>query len=100
MISPLAKGEAMQEVENIVRFIEMLKMLGGDELVGLEIDIPAAAGRLGDLMNVPMDVRNSKDKKVELQKKFAAQQVQAQGGSPEQAQAAEGQVEQLEARRA
>jgi len=28
MTSPLARGEAMQEVENIVRFMEMLKAIG------------------------------------------------------------------------
>jgi hypothetical protein len=102
MISPLAKGEQMAEVENIVRFVEMLRVMGGqqgEQLVALEMDIPAATGRLGDLMNVPLDVRNDKTKKTEIQQGVAAQAVQEQGGSPEQAQQAAATVEDLEARR-
>lgn len=82
MLSPLAKGEAMQEVENIVRFVEMLKMMGGDQMAMLEVDMNAAGGLLGDLMNVPMKVRNDKEKKAALMKSFAEQSAAAQGGDP------------------
>lgn len=102
MISPLAKGEQMAEVENIVRFIEMLRVLGGqqgEQLIALEIDIPKATERLADLMNVPMDIRNDKDKKTEIQKKAASAGVQEAGGTPEQAAAAEQEVARLESRR-
>lgn len=87
MISPLAKGEAMQEVENIIRFIEMLKMLGGDQVAMLEVDIDKATSHVGDLMNVPMTIRNSKDKKAQLKKEFAASAAAQQGGDPEVARA-------------
>ena len=93
MISPLAKGEAMQEVENIVRFIEMLKLLGGDQMVMLEMDIPKTSGELGDLMNVPQRLRNPKEKKTELQASMAGMAAAQAGGDPAQAEA---QVRQLE----
>jgi hypothetical protein len=101
MISPLAKGEQMAEVENIVRFVEMLRMMGGqagEQLVALEVDIPAATGRLGDLMNVPQDVRNGPAKKTQIQQAAARGGVQEAGGSPEQAEQAAAEVERIEAR--
>ncbi len=82
MLSPLAKGEAMQEVENIVRFIEMIKLLAGDEVAALEIDVDQATAWLADLMNVPSKIRNSRDKKAQLKKGFATQQAAAAGGDP------------------
>lgn len=83
MLSPLAKGEAMGEVENIVRFIEMLKLLGGDQVAALEINIDKASSKLADLMNVPSAVRNTPEEKAQLKKAFAQQQAAAQGGDPE-----------------
>lgn len=82
MISPLARGEAMQEVENIVRFMEMLKALGGDQLMAFEVDLEKAAPRLGDLMNVPLDVRTTEAKKSELMKAAAQQGAAEQGADP------------------
>ena len=89
MLSPLAKGEAMQEVENIVRFIEMLKLLGGDELAALEIDVEKAASKLADLMNVPSSIRNPptdpknpNDVRTQLKAAAAAQGAAAQGADP------------------
>ncbi len=83
MLSPLAKGEAMTEVENIVRFVEMLKMLGGDEVAMMEIDIDKATSKLADLMNIPSEIRNDPETKLELKKAAAAQGAAAQGGDPE-----------------
>lgn len=83
MLSPLAKGEAMTEVENIVRFIEMIKMLGGDETAALEIDVDKAVGTIADLMNVPSTIRNSPAKKAQLKKEFAKMKAAQMGGDPE-----------------
>lgn len=80
MISPLARGEAMQEVENIVRFMEMLRQLGGDQLMAYEVDLEKVTSRLGDLMNVPLDVRTTKQQKANL-KKAAAQMGAAEAGA-------------------
>ncbi len=88
MTSPLARGEAMQEVENLVRFMEMLKVIGGDELMLFEVDLEKAVPRLGDLMNVPMDLRTTKEQKAQLKKAAAAQGAAAQGGDPAVAEAA------------
>lgn len=88
MTSPLARGEAMQEVENIVRFIEMLKALGGDQLAAFEVDIEKAAPRLGDLMNVPLDVRTTAEQKQKIKQAAAAQGAAQQGGDPAVAAAA------------
>jgi hypothetical protein len=82
MTSPLARGEAMSEVENIVRFMEMLKAIGGPELMAYEVDLEAVTPRLGDLMNVPMDVRTTKEQKLKLKRAAAQQQAAAQGGDP------------------
>lgn len=87
MTSPLARGEAMQEVENIVRFVEMLKMLGGDALAAYEIDLPKATTKLGDLMNVPMDVRNTAEQKKQIEQAAAAQGAAQAGADPQVAQA-------------
>jgi len=88
MTSPLARGEAMQEVENIVRFMEMLKAIGGDQLMAFEVDLEKATPLLGDLMNVPMAVRTTKERKAELMKAAAAQGAAQQGADPNVAEAA------------
>lgn len=82
MTSPLARGEAMQEVENIVQFIEMLKVLGGDELAMYEVDLEKAVPRLGDLMNVSHDIRTTKEQKAQLKKAAATKLAADQGGDP------------------
>ena len=82
MTSPLARGQSMEEVENIVRFMEMLKVIGGDQLMAFEIDIEKAAPKLGDLMNVPLEVRNTPEQKRKLMKAAAAQGAAQAGGDP------------------
>lgn len=99
MTSPLARGEAMQEVENIVRFMEMLKAIGGDQLMAFEVDLEKVTPRLGDLMNVPMDLRTTKEQKAELKKAAAAQGAAAQGADPNVAAQAVEQQEAQEAQR-
>ncbi len=87
MTSPLARGEAMQEVENIVRFVEMLKMLGGDQLAAYEVDIEEATSHIGDLMNVPLKIRNNKETKAQLAKAAAAMGAAEMGADPAVAEA-------------
>ena len=99
MTSPLARGEAMQEVENIVRFMEMLKAIGGDQLMAFEMDLEKVTPRLGDLMNVPMDLRTTKEQKADLKKAAAAQGAAAQGADPNVAAQAVEQQEAQEAQR-
>lgn len=82
MTSPLARGQAMQEVENVVRFMEMLKALGGDMLMGFEVDLEKATPYLADLMNVPMSLRTSAEQKQMLKQAAAAQGAAAQGADP------------------
>lgn len=82
MSSPLAKGQAMQEVENLVRFIEMLKMLGGPALVAYEMNVGKTTSHIADLMDVPMDLRNDAATKQKLEKGLAQQMAGEQGGDP------------------
>lgn len=82
MISPLARGEAMQEVENIVRFMEMLRQLGGEQLMAYEVDLEKVTTRLGDLMNVPMDVRTDAEQKQKLKKAAASMGAAEAGADP------------------
>jgi hypothetical protein len=82
MTSPLARGEAMSEVENIVRFMEMLKALGGDQLMAFEVNLEKVTPRLGDLMNVPLNLRTTTTEKAELKKAAAAQGAAEQGADP------------------
>jgi len=88
MTSPLALGQSMNEVENIVRFMEMLKAIGGDQLMAFEVDIEKVAPKLGDLMNVPLEVRNTPERKTKLMKAAAAQGAAQAGGDPAVAQRA------------
>lgn len=88
MTSPLAKGEAMAEVENLVRFMEMLKAIGGDELMIYEIDMEKAPARLGDLMDIPLDVRNTEAQKAQIKKAVAQAKTVEAGGDPAAAGAA------------
>lgn len=88
MTSPLAKGEAMAEVENLVRFMEMLKALGGEGLMAYEVDMEKAPGHLADLMDVPLRVRNGKTQKAAIKKAMAQQGAAQQGGDPAAAGAA------------
>jgi hypothetical protein len=82
MTSPLAKGEAMAEVENLVRFMEMLKVLGGDELMAFEVNMEKATTELGDLMNVPMAVRNDATEKAAFKKALAQAKTAEAGADP------------------
>lgn len=83
MTSPLAKGEAMTEVENLVRFMEMLKIIGGEELMAYEVDMEKAPGLLGDLMDVPRAVRNTPTQKQAIKRAMAETVTAQQGGDPD-----------------
>ncbi len=85
MTSPLARGEAMQEVENIVNFIEILKSIGGDQMVQYEMDMKKTTSKLGDLMEVPRLLRTTKEQKAKIEKAIAQIAAAEAGGDPEQA---------------
>lgn len=96
MTSPLAKGEAMQEVENIVRFIEMLKALVGEPGVAYEMNMEKAIPALADLMNVPLELRNTPEQKAKIKKGMTQMAAAEQGGDPAVAGAALDQQEQMD----
>ena len=88
MTSPLARGQAMEEVENIVRFIELLSSIGGTELAAFEMDLEKTTPKLADLMNVPRKLRNTAEQKMAIKKAAAAQGAAQQGADPAVASAA------------
>lgn len=97
MTSPLARGEAMGEVENIVRFMEMLKALGGDELMAFEVNLETTTPYLADLMNVPQKLRTNEAEKAAIKKAAAQQGAAAQGADPNvAAEAMDAQEEQMQ----
>ena len=97
MTSPLAKGEAMQEVENLVRFVELLEMIGGKELVFYHADMDRLGALLADLMSVPERVRTTTEEKAGIKKAVTQAATAEAGGDPAQAEAAlanaEGQIQ-------
>ncbi|RMD95097.1 MAG: hypothetical protein D6811_01530 [Alphaproteobacteria bacterium] len=81
--SPLARGGALMEVENVVRFIDLLKAIGGDALMGYEMDIDRTTEWLGDRLMVPEAIRNTEQVKQQAKAAMAqAAQAQAQAGAP------------------
>jgi len=85
MTSPLAKGEAMAEVENLVRFMEILKSIGGEPLMAVEVNLDEAPKRIGDLMDVPMDVRNNEAQRKKIKAGIAAAAAAQSGLDPQAA---------------
>lgn len=85
MTSPLARGEAMGMVENIVRFIEILLKLGGPEVAMLEINMEKTAPKIADLMDIPMELRNTPEEKQKIKKAMAQTMAAQQGGDPAEA---------------
>lgn len=85
MRSPLAQTEQMQEIESILRFVEMLKVIGGDMLVPYEMNMDRLPGRIADILNIEMAIRNTVEEKQEIkdgmesavQAQAEAQQAQA-----------------------
>jgi hypothetical protein len=89
MKSPLAKGQAMREVENVVRFVEMLLMMAGPELgpqlAATELNMEKVPGHLADLMDIPMDVRNDEAQRKKVIKGMAQVAAGQMGADPEAA---------------
>jgi hypothetical protein len=73
--------------------MEMLKALGGDALMAYEVNMEKAPSHLGDLMDVPLNVRNGKTEKAKIKKAMAQQVTAQQGGDPAAAGAAMDQQE-------
>lgn len=82
MLSPMAKGEQMSEVENIVRFVEMLKMLGGEEVAASEVNIDETVKIMAELMNVPQRVMNTPEQKQKVATAFAQKGAAEAGADP------------------
>ena len=82
MLSPMAKGEQMSEVENIVRFIEMLKMLGGEEVAAIKVNVDAAVDVMAELMNVPQKIMNDPEQAQKVATAFAKRGAAEAGGDP------------------
>jgi len=85
MTSPLARGEAMGMVENIVRFIEILLKLGGAQVAMLEVNMERTAPMIGDLMDIPMELRNTVEEKQKIKKGMAQTMAAEAGGDPNEA---------------
>jgi hypothetical protein len=98
MTSSLAKGQAMQEVENIVRFIEMMTMIMGGQpaLAAYEIDFKKVGGEIADLMDVPRRVRNNERQKKQMEQGIAGLLAQQAGADPAAAQQANAQAQAAE----
>lgn len=96
MTSPLAKGQAMQEVENVVRFIEMMTMLFGREMAMLEIDPEKVGKDLADRMDIPMTLRNTDEQKVKIKEGFVKTTVAQNGGDAQAQDAAVDEMSKIE----
>jgi hypothetical protein len=88
MISPLAKGEAMAEVESIIRFIEMMKLILGDQGVALQMNLQRTFTYIADLMSIPMATRNTENERKKIEKGIAQAAAAEAGADPAAAGAA------------
>ncbi len=99
--SPLARAAQMDDASNFVRFLTILRDLGGPEVMGMIAKLEDEAGWLADMMGVPARVLRTKAERDSLAQQAAeaqqAQQdqamqiemmkMQAKGGAPGAAQA-------------
>lgn len=82
MTSPLAKGEAMAEVETIVRFVEMMKMILGEQGSAAQINLQRTYTIIADLMSIPMDVHNTEEERAGIEKGMAQIAAAEAGADP------------------
>jgi hypothetical protein len=75
--SPLARAQDAEEIQNIVRWVEMSSMLGPQIFMGTSKveDLP---GKLGDLLGVPADLKRPEPDKETLLKMVAELIAQSQ----------------------
>jgi hypothetical protein len=80
--SPLAQAEALRSVENLVRFIEILTTLGGQEMAGVIVKLDAAAMEIARLMDIGADFLNSEEDRKKAMKGLAQRLAAQEGGDP------------------
>jgi len=88
--SPMARSQQLQEVENVVRWIELSRAVGGEEMLFMGAKLEQIIPWFSDQMGVPADLVRSDTERDVLQKNVAqlvaAQQMQqAEGGLTQQA---------------
>jgi hypothetical protein len=88
MKSPLAQQESMGQVEGLVRFMEMLNMLLGQEGTAYFLNMERAAAKIADLMSIPMEIRNTEAERKAIKKGLAQVATAQMGGDPDAAGAA------------
>lgn len=77
--SPLARGQNLEDVENIVRYLELLRAIGGDELKAVLAKLEDLH-KLAPLMGVPGWVNRLPEERDEAQQRLGA--AMAEGQAP------------------
>jgi len=70
--SPLARSQQLQEVETIVRWIEIARSIGGPEMVMLIIKLEDAIINIAEKMGIPSELQRSAVEKQKIQQQIAA----------------------------
>jgi hypothetical protein len=83
LISPLAQVQGLTEVENIVRWMQILSSFG-PELLYVSAKVEDIGDYIGERLGVPVDLRRNKAERQELQKTVA--QIAAAGKNAQAAQ--------------
>jgi hypothetical protein len=68
VVSPLARSQKLEDVQNAIRFAELVKSLGGDELLALVVPIEDAFVRMASELGVPNWMVRPKADRDHLQK--------------------------------
>lgn len=75
--SPLARAQQMQEVQNVVQWLEMTMQLGGQEAMMLAAKIEDIIPWIADKIGVPAELIRDEDEREQLQQ-YVAQIIAAQ----------------------
>ena len=73
VVSPLAQEQNLAEVEAVVRWLDILKGTGGDQLMILGANIEDIPDWIGERLGVPADLRRTKDQRETIQQIMGAQ---------------------------
>jgi|GEM_PF-418752 len=93
MTSPLAKAEAMNEVQNLINFVELLGQVGGPEFQHLMVNMESIMDDVAELMDI--DQRHMNPQPVREKLKATAAELKAQEAGAEPG-AATAEVQRLE----
>ena len=83
--SPLTQNAAMQEATTLVRFVEILKMLVGDQGAMMTVNMERFSQELMKLMGIAPKIANTEAERKDIMKGMAAMMAVESGGDPEQA---------------